>query len=134
MSEKPKRLGQLHLSTVVVLSLLAGALLGLNLRAPHISSAYVDKHNRKIVVVNGEGWPVPREYITYANIDPTEALTHYQQGRIFKSDGAIEVGHWHLLWRDWPTYVENIVVGSIIIVATMVLLERQIHRGEARKT
>jgi hypothetical protein len=133
-TQPKRRFWQMHLSSLVFVSLLMSVLLGLNLRGPRVSSDSLDGRNRKVVVIDAEGWPVPKEYVRYANLEPLEALSRYRQGRDGLEDGAFAWGHWRLLYPDFSTFpADDIIIGVLIVILATVVVERQARRRRSKR-
>jgi len=125
------RFWQLHLSTAMLLMLVAGGFIGLNMRGAFLSERSVEG-----VVVRGPGWPFPREQVTFVGIDETSALREYSDW--YNGDGALN----HVRSVIWPRIfkryfqspiMDNILVGLLLLFAIWRSNEFLIRRREARK-
>ena len=117
MSEKPKqRFWQLHLSTLMLLMLIAAGLVGLNLR-PYGGRIELGKGNSvEVTAANIEdggliGWPTAMGYDGSTLDSPTRTVR---------------------IWSQQALAV-NVLVGVLILVSVATAIEFLLHRRERRQ-
>ena len=117
MTNKPKRrFWQIHLSTAIVLMLLASGLLGLNVQPRNTHIEYSSLPGRTHFVQFG--WPLTLEY---------ELQVHELGEHVEAQDEGMSFGI--KLWAA----VSNCILGVIFLLFLAMLLEYLIRRREARK-
>src|SRR5689334_3639986 len=123
-----KRKRKVHLSTWCILVFTASGWIGLVLLPPR-ANHYHNHDGNTIVVVRGQGWPIPARKVEYANIDEETALSHYYHdpsGNSFSDPSVVSVSSLRLFYPfSESTIAENSAIGVILLLIIAIVSERR---------